>query len=184
MSRSQEYSSQARKYMILLLSSLRSFLLTLYRDSPTYTGIRCSQGASSGGVRKAEQWSGVPVKAARNRLPGGKDRRPGLTRQGSDTIADPPRPTCRGADRAETLPKIATMERRWAQRPSVIGAMGRYVTPPRRAALSARPRVRDRTRAPDGAPSTPRRGGKRSNLEREIAPRERDRLFEIVKRSM
>ena len=71
-------------------------------------------------------------------FPGGKDRRPGLTRQGSDTIADPPRPTCRGADRAETLPKIATMERRWAQRPSVIGAMGRYVNPPRRAASRAR----------------------------------------------
>ena len=57
-------------------------------------------------------------------FPGGKDRRPGLTRQGSDTIADPPRPTCRGADRAETLPKIATMERRWAQRPSALGRWG------------------------------------------------------------
>ena len=71
-------------------------------------------------------------------FPGGKDRRPGLTRQGSDTIADPPRPTCRGADRAETLPKIATMERRWAQRPSVIGAMGRYVNPPPACRVKAR----------------------------------------------
>ena len=50
------------------------------------------------------------------------------------------------------LPKIATMERRWAQRPSVIGAMGRYVNPPPACRVKCTPYgCLASTRAPDGA---------------------------------
>jgi hypothetical protein len=107
-----------------------------------------------------------------------------------------------GAGSADPKPKIATVERREARLPPAeVGCIrlrpliecrirvtrvregGRHPRKVPGLQRYCRSRVPAGTRAPVGAPPTPRSGWTRSKLGR-FAPRERDGLFDIVRRKL
>jgi hypothetical protein len=148
--------------------------LTKRSESFTQAGIRCSTRGVFRRHPVAEQRSGVLGEGACHRLPGRQGPpAPPEFGEGQRASVEPPAGVPIGRRPCRKSPRWSAVRR---SAPASMGRMG---------GASIRPGVpREGTpcgrlasaRAPDGAPSTPRWGGKRSSLGREAAPRERDRL--------